>query len=201
MAKYNLFAGGRHILQDFDTEQDLPLWSQADFKAAGINEFGRDYVTWTELMERLHKRYDKNPSDLKVGDKLRIFLQPNHATLASLGMTFFSEATGFQFHLKTVRGLDLAAKKYESQFDENGEVSSESQSDVSDLNDLSNTANVARANFNFIFTGKPHSARVDAIELEIVALPTIGFPTRAANNPKSLGLRFVRRFDIDGMHV
>ncbi|WP_238373790.1 hypothetical protein, partial [Kingella kingae] len=61
-----------------------------------------------------------------------------------------------------------------------------------DLDDLGGAVD-AFTQFAFLFTERPHTAKVDALELEILSLPAAGFGDS--------DVLFVRRFEMDGMQV
>lgn len=201
MAIYNLYDGGTDLgnpcancAKEKMDDKDLPLYVQPDLRVHGGYGF-RHKINWYDLMLKLRQRYEKEVGDLQVGDKLRIFIQPNHATLESLFVDFKKPVSGFEFKLQSVRDLDLAADSYESTYDDaTGEVNSESKG--SNAPTTAFGANVAQyTQHAFVFTGKPHTAKVDAIELEITALPVNGLTNR------DMKLWFARRFSMDGLHI
>lgn len=201
MAIYNLYDGGTdfgnpcfHCKQDQKDETELPLFVQPDMRSHGGYGF-RHKVNWYDLMTKLSQRYDKTVGDLKVGDKLRIFIQPNHATLENLFVDFKEPVAGFEFKLQSVRNLDLNAKCYENSYDDaTGEVKSET-SNVLPPNSPIGATVAKNTQYSFVFTDKPHTAKVDAIELEITALPVNGLAFR------DMKLWFARRFVMDGLHI
>lgn len=200
MAIYNLYDGGTDMMKpcaccdkDKLDDKDLPLSVQPDLRVHGGYGF-RHKTNWHYLMLELLRRYDKHPKDLVVGDKLRIFIQPNHATLESVAVDFKKPSAGFEFQLQSVRELDLNAKMYENTYDKTtGEVKSESSNTTPPSAPFG--ASVAEnTQYTFIFTDKPHTAKVDALELEIKALPVNGLLP-------DMDLWFVRRFSMDGLHI
>lgn len=201
MAIYNLFAGGKQLggscmgcNNNKVDDKELPLSLQPDLQTHGGYDF-RYKVNWgNDLMTALLRDYGKHPEDLQVGDKLRIFVQPNHATLASLAVDFKKPSAGFEFKLQSVRDLDLTAKMYETTYDEaTGNVKSES-SNTTPPNTPFGASVAANTQYTFVFTEKPHTGKVDALELEITALPPNGLLP-------DMDIWFVRRFDIDGMSI
>ncbi len=201
MAIYNLYHGGTELGnpcaccdKDKMDDKDLPLSVQPDLRTHGGYGF-REKLNWgNDLMTALLRRYGKHPEDLEVGDKLRIFIQPNHATLESVAVDFKKPSAGFEFKLKSVRDLDLTAKMYENAYDEtSGKVKSESSNTTPPSSPFG--ANVAaNTQYTFLFTEKPHTGYVDALELEITALPVKGLLP-------DMDLWFVRRFSMDGMSI
>ncbi|QEY24788.1 hypothetical protein [Neisseria animalis] len=193
MAVYNLFAGGddRYFGKSCGSDVDLPLFSQPDQRVDGGYGY-REKTEWKEFLHRLQKYYGVKPSELAVGDKLRLYLSPNHATLSSLFVDFRSAAGGFEFKLQTVEGLDLSADKYESTYDNaTGEVLTSVKG--SGTPEGLGGATAAYTQFAFVFTERPHTAKVDAVELEITALPQ--------DFSGNLDLLFVRRFEMDGIQL
>ncbi|MDK4542737.1 hypothetical protein QG141_04135, partial [Kingella kingae] len=67
-----------------------------------------------------------------------------------------------------------------------------SEKGVGALDDLGGAVD-AFTQFAFLFTERPHTAKVDALELEILSLPAAGFGDS--------DVLFVRRFEMDGMQV
>ncbi len=67
-----------------------------------------------------------------------------------------------------------------------------SEKGVGALDDLGGAVD-AFTQFAFLFTERPHTAKVDALELEILSLPAAGFGDS--------DVLFVRRFEMDGIQV
>ncbi|MDK4531019.1 hypothetical protein [Kingella kingae] len=67
-----------------------------------------------------------------------------------------------------------------------------SEKGVGGLDDLGGAVD-AFTQFAFLFTERPHTAKVDALELEILSLPAAGFGDS--------DVLFVRRFEMDGIQV
>lgn len=86
MTVYNLYDGGndKNDVSCSCTLSDngLPLFSQPDLRVDGGYGF-RKRKEWKEFMAILKHDYNKTAADLVVGDKLRLFLSPNHATLTN----------------------------------------------------------------------------------------------------------------------
>lgn len=194
MAIYNLFAGGkdRNALSVCVKESgDLPAFSQPDQRVDGGYGY-RAKVEWKEFVSRLQHFYGKKPQDLQVGDKLRLFLSPNHATLKSLFVDFKHPKPGFEFKLQTVEGLDLSADKYTSTYDNaSGKVLTSEKS--AGLPEGLGGAVEPYTQVGFVFTERPHTAKVDAVELEILAVP--------ADFNGEMDVLFVRRFEMDGAQL
>lgn len=200
MAIYNLYDGGTDMMKpcaccdkDKLDDKDLPLFVQPDLRVHGGYGF-RHKTNWKYLMLELLRRYGKHPQDLEVGDKLRIFIQPNHATMRSVGVDFKKPSAGFEFKLQSVRELSFHAELYESSYDPvTMEVKSESTNTIEPTSPFGASV-AANTQYNFIFYDRPHTAKVDAVELEITALPVSGLLP-------DMDLWFVRRFSMDGLHI
>lgn len=197
MAIYNLFDGGEVRLNGgccgCNNDVDLPKFSQPDLRNDASYGF-RKILHWQYVLHKLGHYYGKSVKDLKVGDKLRLFLQPNHATLKSLFVDFRKPVAGFEFKFSTVRELDLTATCYQSQYEVSTlEVTSEEKTNTAPTSAMG--ANVeAGTQMAFLFTDSPHSAKVDALELEITALPVNGLTSN-----DQMEIIFVRRFEMDGI--
>ena len=196
MTVYNLYDGGndKNDVSCSCTLGDngLPLFSQPDLRVDGGYGF-RKRKEWKEFMAILKRDYNKTAADLVVGDKLRLFLSPNHATLTNFFVDFKRPETGFEFNIATVEGLTLTADKYESTYDDStGEVLTSVKSTGTPT--ALGGAVAAFTQNSFVFTAYPHTAKVDAIELVIVALPAAGFTG-------NMDVLFGRRFEMDGFQV
>lgn len=199
MAIYNLFDGGnvRHYGCDgcgcSENTDDLPLKLQPDLRVDGGYGF-RHIKSWQSLMVNLEAFYNKRAKDLKVGDKLRIFVQPNHATMKNVFVDFNDAPNGFAFNLKMVKAQSFTAKKYENQYDEDGKViNTKETQEVTDMNELGGETS-ERSQISFVFADYFHNADVDAVELEIKSLPSGGLT-------RDLEILFARRFEMDGVHM
>lgn len=194
MAVYNLARGG--VAPEFgkacntcgvDGDTQLPIFLQSDQRADGA--YGnREKIEWKRLMEILDVRYGKSASDLAVGDKLYIFLQPNHADLKSIFIDFREPAPGFKFEIESVNGAEYATgKTKQTTYTENLAV--EAVSDV-ELANLDTGAIEPRTQITH-FVEDGYNAKVDAIVLKITALPKGGIP-------KDVKMLFARRFEQEG---
>lgn len=196
MAVYHLFDGGNVYTGGYadcgSATPELPDFVQPDLRADGGYAF-RHKLEWGLLMHRLLMKYGKQSADLKVGDKLRIFLNPNHATLTSLFVDFRKPVAGFGFKLVTAEGLDLTADKYTSTYEPDTLRVLTSDKGKGKPEDLGGAV-AAYTQYAFLFTNRPHTAKVDAVELEVTSLPAGGLTAK----PEML---FVRRFEMDGMQA
>lgn len=191
MALYNLARGG--LAPEFGSckdcgcdgdEHGLPLKLEPDLRFDGGYGF-RDKVEWKQLMAKLDVRYGKAPDELKVGDQLIIFLQPNHSTVKSLFVDFNEPLAGFKFKFVTLNGTDLAGKQVKTTYSEQTHV--ESVEVVDDLD----TASVEERTQWTIRVEDGYNPKVDAIVLEIEAMPQ-------AELSENIKMLFARRFEQDG---
>ena len=193
MAVYELARGGyAHEYNNpavdcckLDKATGLPSFLQPDHKDG---YHWMDKVTWGHLLHELERKYDLDVTDLEVGDRLRIFLNPNHATVKSLFFDFRKGVKGFQFAVKSVNGADYetASAIYQSTYTQCGEVET---SEVVEEFDMSHVADQTQY---VLKIQDGYNAKVDAIELEIVSLPA----TLATLN--DLELQIGRRYEMDG---
>ncbi|MDH2997179.1 hypothetical protein A1D22_05775 [Pasteurellaceae bacterium LFhippo2] len=196
MAVYHLARGG--FAPEFGTnacvgkcsnqcavdEHGLPFFLQPDLRSDGGYGF-RDKVEWKQLMNQLDVRYGKTAEDLEVGDKLYIFLQPNHSNVKSLFVDFREPVAGFKFTLGSINGADYSGTEKLVTYTEKLQVEN-----VEDTSDLDTGAVEERTQW-VTLVENGYNAKVDAVVLEIVALPTGGLP-------KDMALLFARRFEQDG---
>lgn len=195
MAIYNLYRGGYAVefgksCRDCGAvdEDLLPIIAQPDNRVDGAYGF-RDKIEWKSLMRTLRTRYDKSPEDLEIGDKLRIFLNPNHSNVKSIFIDLLEPVAGFQFDITTVRGVDLSGDVHKSTYTEMGGIDTTEKVDAFDSAETAQAE--ARTQWAILPTSG-YSAKVDAIVLEIKALPN----TKAALNAAKMLL--ARRFEQDG---
>lgn len=207
MATYNLFDGGdvfgSNCVNCGDKvkvdAQDLPFVVQPDLRADGGYGF-RHKTNWSDLMLKLRQRYDKGEGDLKVGDRLRIFVQPNHAQLESVFIDFKHAVNGFNFSLSTTRGTTIStgAISQRCTYDPTtGEILGATRNGVNFANDQNN--GTRKDNMQYLFklssaTNAPR-AQVDAVELVITALPANGL------EGQDFDAWFTRRFTQEGMMI
>lgn len=200
MAIYNLFAGGKNEnalrakygqgcgcpsgnCADYDPETLLPWVSQPDNRVDGAYGF-RDKVDFKTLMNRLKGRYGLNPSDLKVGDKLRVFVNPNHSRVNSVQVDVRTPIEGFEFKIQPaveLSGTQQAevTQTYISVYDENCRGIADVQKDpvagtIAEpvqigADKLTRTTIVYPNTVGGFYTDK-----VNAIEVEITSLPAEG---------------------------
>lgn len=190
MARYNLARGGyapefgKGCLDCGDVDENgLPLFLQPDQRSDGGYGY-RDKVEWKQYLKTLDLRYGKSAADLEVGDELMIFLQPNHSNLKSLFVDLREGFAGFKFELKTLNGLDLTGEQFLSTYTERKQIE---QSEPAESVDTG--AAEERSQWT-ILPEKGYTAKVDAVVLEIKALPKEGL-----QNAKIL---FARRFEQEG---
>lgn len=195
MAIYNLFRGGYVVEMGKPCrecgaldENQLPITVQPDNRVDGAYGF-RDKVEFKQLMRLLFQRYGKSVEDLDIGDKLRVFLQPNHANVKSIFFDFRVPVAGFQFDLTTVNDTDLSGKVRKATYAENGGIEI---TETADAFDTAETAQVEERTQWVIQPEDGYNAKVDVIELEIKALPK----DKAALN--NLVLLIARRFEQEG---
>ena len=196
MTVYNLYDGGndKNDVSCSCTLGDngLPLFSQPDLRVDGGYGF-RKRKEWKEFMAILKRDYNKTAADLVVGDKLRLFLSPNHATLTNFFVDFKRPEAGFEFDIGTVEGLTLTSDKYVSTYnDSTGAVLTSVKSAGVPVG-LGGAVS-AFTQESYVFKTLPHTAKVDAIELTIKALPAAGFTG-------NMDVLFGRRFEMDGFQV
>ncbi|CAM3860953.1 hypothetical protein [Avibacterium endocarditidis] len=166
-----------------DTDNELPVFLQPDSRDG---YHFRDKITWEDLLHELDRRYDKDATDLEVGDKLRIFLQPNHANVKSIFMDFREPVAGFKFNLVAANGADYSGKIYQSTYTKCGGV--DNQEEVEEVD----TAAVDAFTQITTIVENGYNSKVDAIDLEIVALPQDPSLLQKAQ------IQFARRFEPEG---
>lgn len=190
MARYNLARGG--YAPEFGKgcvdcgeidDNGLPLFLQPDQRSDGGYGY-RDKVEWKQYLKTLDLRYGKSAEDLKVGDELMIFLQPNHSNLKSLFVDLREGFAGFKFELKTLNGLDLTGEQFLSTYTERKQIE---QSEPAESVDTG--AAEDRSQWT-ILPEKGYTAKVDAVVLEIKALPKEGL--------QEAKILFARRFEQEG---
>lgn len=195
MAVYNLFRGGYVVemgkacknCDALDADQ-LPIKAQPDNRVDGAYGY-RDKVEFKQLLRLLYQRYGKSVEELEVGDKLRVFLNPNHANVKSLFIDFRKPVAGFQFDLTTVNQTDLSGQVRQATYAENGNVES---TQVLGAFDSAATAQVEERTQWTIHPTDGYNAKVDAIELEIKALP------KDKTSLNDVVMLLARRFEQDG---
>lgn len=200
MAIYNLFAGGKNTnalstkygagcgcpsgnCADYDPETNLPYVSQPDNRVDGAYGY-RDKVELKTLLNRLFSRYGKKPEDLKVGDKLRIFVNPNHSRVTSVQVDTRVPVAGFEFKIQPaveLSGAQNAEKTftYISQYDEDCRGIRAAQADPVEgtLAAPVEVAATANARTTIVYpntVGGFYTDKVNAIELEITSVPAEG---------------------------
>lgn len=190
MARYNLARGG--YAPEFGKgcvdcgeidDNGLPLFLQPDQRSDGGYGY-RDKVEWKQFLKMLDLRYGKTADDLAVGDELMLFLQPNHSNLKSLFVDLREGFAGFKFELKTLNGLDLTGEQFLSTYTERKQIE---QSEPAESVDTG--AAEERSQWT-ILPEKGYTAKVDAVVLEIKALPKEGL--------QEAKILFARRFEQEG---
>lgn len=190
MARYNLARGG--YAPEFGKgcvdcgeidDNGLPLFLQSDQRSDGGYGY-RDKVEWKQYLKTLDLRYGKSAEDLKVGDELMLFLQPNHSNLKSLFVDLREGFAGFKFELKTLNGLDLTGEQFLSTYTERKQIE---QSEPAESVDTG--AAEDRSQWT-ILPEKGYTAKVDSVVLEIKALPKEGL--------QEAKILFARRFEQEG---
>lgn len=191
MALYILARGG--VAPEFgngckgcsiDVENGLPIFLQPDHRDG---YHFRDKITWESLLHVLDQRYGKDVMDLQVGDKLRLFLQPNHAKVQSIFMDFREPVAGFKFKLVAANGADYSGKTYKSTYSKCAGV------DESALfEDEIDTATVEAKTQFVTLVENGYNGKVDAIDLEILALP------QDLSLLQTAQMQFARRFEPEG---
>lgn len=190
MALYDLARGG--VAPEYgngckgckmDVEKELPIFLQPD-QRDGYHF--RDKRTWKSLLKDLEGRYGLTVEDLQIGDKLRLFLQPNHANVKSIFVDFREPVAGFKFNLISVNGADYSGKITKSTYSKCSGIETTEQVDEMDTG-------AAEENSQYVIrVTDGYNAKVDAIDLEIVALPT---DLVALENAE---MQFARRFEPEG---
>lgn len=190
MARYNLARGG--YAPEFGKgcvdcgeidDNGLPLFLQSDQRSDGGYGY-RDKVEWKQYLKTLDLRYGKSAEDLKVGDELMLFLQPNHSNLKSLFVDLREGFAGFKFELKTLNGLDLTGEQFLSTYTERKQIEKSDAVEQVDMGALED-----RTQWTILPT-KGYTAKVDAVVLEIKALPKEGL--------QEAKILFARRFEQEG---
>lgn len=190
MARYNLARGG--YAPEFGKgcvdcgeidDNGLPLFLQSDQRSDGGYGY-RDKVEWKQYLKTLDLRYGKSAEDLKVGDELMLFLQPNHSNLKSLFVDLREGFAGFKFELKTLNGLDLTGEQFLSTYTERKQIEKSDAVEQVDMGALEE-----RSQWTILPT-KGYTAKVDAVVLEIKALPKEGL--------QEAKILFARRFEQEG---
>jgi len=190
MALYDLARGG--VAPEYgngckgckmDVEKELPIFLQPD-QRDGYHF--RDKRTWKSLLKDLEGRYGLTVEDLQIGDKLRLFLQPNHANVKSIFVDFREPVAGFKFNLISVNGADYSGKITKATYSKCSGIETTEQVDEMD------TGAVEENSQYVIRVTDGYNAKVDAIDLEIVALPT---DLVALENAE---MQFARRFEPEG---
>lgn len=190
MALYDLARGG--VAPEYgngckgckmDVEKELPIFLQPD-QRDGYHF--RDKRTWKSLLKDLEGRYGLTVEDLQIGDKLRLFLQPNHANVKSIFVDFREPVAGFKFNLVSVNGADYSGKITKATYSKCSGIETTEQVDEMDTG-------AAEENSQYVIrVTDGYNAKVDAIDLEIVALPT---DLVALENAE---MQFARRFEPEG---
>ncbi|MGX2956434.1 hypothetical protein [Ursidibacter arcticus] len=167
-----------------DTDNELPIFLQPDHRDG---YHFRDKITWSDLMHELERRYDKDIMDLEVGDKLRIFLQPNHANVKSIFIDFREPVAGFKFNLVSANGADYSGKTYKSTYTKCSGIDSQEEAE----GEVDTGAVDAYTQITTL-VANGYNSKVDAIDLEIVALPQDKLQLQKAQ------MQFARRFEPEG---
>lgn len=167
-----------------DTENELPVFLQPDHRDG---YHFRDKIEWKDLMHELDLRYGKDAEDLQVGDKLRIFLNPNHANVKSIFMDFREPVAGFKFKLVSANGADYSGKTQKVTYTKCSGID-----EAEDLEGELDTATIDPMTQIVTLVENGYNAKVDAIDLEIVALPQ---DQSLLLNGK---MQFARRFEPEG---
>lgn len=200
MAVYNLFAGGKNAnalsakygascgcpsgkCDDYDPETNLPYISQPDNRVDGAYNY-RDKVELRTILSRLWSRYGKKPEELQVGDKLRIFVNPNHSRVTAVQVDARETVAGFGFKIQPAVELSAAQNdektfKYVSMYDKDCHgITDAQQSPVEgtigtpiDIGTESNTRTTIVYPNN---VGGFYTDKVNAIEIEITSVPADG---------------------------
>ncbi|VTU08531.1 Uncharacterised protein [Actinobacillus indolicus] len=131
----------------------------------------------------------KAPEDLEVGDKLRVFLNPNHADVKSVFFDFRKPIAGFQFDLVSENGTDLSGKVRKATYAENGGVET---TETAEAFDSAETAQVEERTQWVVQPTDGYNAKVDVITLEIKALP------KDKTALKDAVMLIARRFEQEG---
>lgn len=200
MAIYNLFAGGKNTntlrakygspcgcpsgnCSEYDEDTDLPYVSQPDNRADGAYGY-RDKVELKTLFNRLWSRYGQKPDALQVGDKLRIFVNPNHSRVTSVQVDTREPVKGFEFKVQPaveLSGTQQAEKTftYVSNYDEECRGIKDAQADpvegtIANAVEVAATGN-SRTTIVYPNTvGGFYTDKVNAIEIEITSIPADG---------------------------
>lgn len=200
MAIYNLFAGGKNDntlraklgsgcgcpsgnCADYDPETLLPYVAQPDNRVDGAYGY-RDKIELRALFHRLKMRYDLKPSDLKVGDKLRIFLNPNHSRVTSVQVDTRVPVAGFEFKIQPAVAFsgpqgDEDTCTYISTYDEDcrGIRAAQAEPVTGSLKDGVEIGTTALTRTTILYPstlGGFYTDKVNAIELEITSVPADG---------------------------
>lgn len=191
MALYNLARGG--VAPEYGngckgcavhSESELPIFLQPDHRDG---YHFRDKRTWESLMKELENRYDLAAEDLAVGDKLRIFLQPNHANVKSIFMDFREPIAGFKFKIVSANGADYSGITTKAVYSKCSGIES------TEMVEGEIDTGAVETNTQFVtLVANGYNAKVEAIDLEIVALPSDMSLLATAQ------MQFARRFEPEG---
>lgn len=220
MAIYNLYAGGKNTntmraqlgagcgcpsgnCADHDPDTNLPFVAQPDNRVDGAYNY-RDKVDFKTLLNRLSLRYGKGPEDLKVGDKLRIFLNPNHSRVTAVQVDAREVVAGLGFKIQPAVELSGAqnAEKvfvYKSEYDEvcRGIKAAQAAPEEATLADPVTVDEKALQRTTVVYAntvGGFYTDKVNAIELEITSLPAEGLTEHGE-------YLFSRVFEVYGYNV
>lgn len=148
----------------------------------------RDKITWSHIAHELDRRYGVGVTDLKEGDRIRLFLQPNHSNLQSVFIDFREPVKGFNFAIKSANGgnYEEHEKMYKCTYTQCGNVTDAEKVDSFDMSNA--TANTQLV----MFFDDGYNAKVDAVEIEITALPPV------KTDLLEMELMFGRRYTQEG---
>lgn len=198
MAIYNLAKGGLSKMLGthgckscgpINEDTMLPIFLQPDNRADGGYGY-RDRVDFRELLDLLWTRYGKTVNDLAVGDKIYLFLQPNHSNIKSLFVDFRGPVAGFNFTLSSAQtGNEYTATTYSATYTDCLTVTDMKLADEDNKVDFASIAAKTQVT-KLVIDG--YSAKVDAVALVITALPA------DASKLEHAQMLFGRRFEQEG---
>ena len=150
----------------------------------------RDKITWSHIAHELDRRYNIGVTDLEVGDRIRLFLQPNHSKLQSFFVDFRQPVKGFNFEIKSANGADYSPntpESYKSTYTKCGIVTDVERGAVFDPSQAT-----ANTQFVALYERGSYNAKVDAVEIEITAMPPV------VADLLEMELQFGRRYTQEG---
>lgn len=200
MAIYNLFAGGKNAnalsakygascgcpsgkCSDYDPETNLPYISQPDNRVDGAYNY-RDKVELKTILSRLLSRYGKKAEDLQVGDKLRVFINPNHSRVTAVQVDTREPVAGFEFKIQPAVELSEAqnAEKtftYVATYDADchGITDGQKAPVEGTIGSAVEVLPTAKTRTTIVYpnsVGGFYTDKVNAIEIEITSIPAGG---------------------------